>query len=115
MAKDEVTFSRNLSVGFNDRGMGRGDFAVVQKVGDETRLVARLVDIGIQEPGKRPLTVEDINPVRENAALFAAAPELYDACVDALREMRGFREGGSRAFSEEIERLEKAIAKATPR
>lgn len=76
-----VKFSRNLSVAFRDRGMGRGDFGVMQG----ERLVARIECIGIEfQPG----VVRELLPALENAYLFSASPNLFDACEAALRHIK---------------------------
>jgi hypothetical protein len=74
----EPKFSRDLRVAFRDRGMGRGDYGIISLDGP---LIAELHGTFQSEfPGAQV----EILPVIENAHLFAAAPDLYDACAKAL-------------------------------
>lgn len=95
-------FSRNLTVGFRDRGLGRGDYGVKQG----ERLIARLEDFGIEFP---PGNVPEILPVYENACLFAASPDLFDACDAAIQHIKATTKDATM-----ISLLEEACKKALP-
>ena len=74
-------FTRDLKVGFRDRGNGRGYFGILKG----KRLVAELEWFGVEfAPGQAP----EIFPAKENAYLFAASPDLFDACESAIRYIK---------------------------
>ena len=71
-------FSKNLKVVFRSRGRDSGDYGV----GFGDRLVAEMEWFGYEsKPGLTP----DLLPAYENAVLFAAAPDLFAACEEAIR------------------------------
>lgn len=67
-----------LAVGFHNRGHGRGDYAVL--IGGTPCAVARIEAVTVTAGGIEPASVDP----RRLASLFAAAPELQDACRAAL-------------------------------
>jgi hypothetical protein len=73
-------FSRNLRVGWRDRGLGRGDFGVITEDGV---LVAEVKSVHGSLAGDLTLL-----PDFRNANLFAAAPLLYEACRATLSLLR---------------------------
>jgi hypothetical protein len=104
-------FNRGLFVGSRDRGMGRGDYAVVRPVGGRNHVVAKLFEIGLESGHVPP---HELQPVRANAFLFAAAPELYDVCALLLPKLLNLKLAGHQGFDREIPLLEAALAKAVP-
>lgn len=110
MARDKKTtrkeaFSRNLKVGFHDRGMGRGDYGIIN---DEGHLIAKLQAAHYADQDIPPKIPPVWLPVAENAFLFAAAPDLYDACIEALPAL-------NKAGAKEIAaKIEAAVKKTLP-
>jgi hypothetical protein len=94
-------FSRNLVVGFNDRGHGHGDYGVVRSDG---ALIAKLNDLHFVESVRQP----DVLPMIENACLFSAAPDLFEACLKALPTL------SAAGDSEAVATIKAAIKKALP-
>lgn len=100
-------FSRGISVGFSDRGMGRGEYGIMQ--GD--KLIARLEWMGTQSQQHRTLAEirADMLPAYENACLFGASTELFDACGVALKHIKATTKDAA-----VIALLEEARNKALP-
>lgn len=99
---DPDNFSQNLSVGARDRGLGRVDYAVIQ----DGQPVAELASVRRDPDGSLAIL-----PDLANARLFAAAPELYDACRSALQL---FEAAGVEAASirKQVRQLKEALARA---
>lgn len=74
-------FSKGLNVAFNDLGHGRRVYGVLRADGP---LIASVADLHVT-PGVR---LPEFLPAVENACLFAAAPDLFDACLRALPTLR---------------------------
>lgn len=103
----EPKFSRDLRVAFRNRGMGRGDYGIVAMDGP---LIAEMKDMHHIEGGSPPF---ELLPVIENARLFAAAPELYDACLKALPALK--KTGDKEAVAAIKAALKKALPPKPPR
>ena len=98
----EPRFSRDIRIAVRDRGMGRRDYGLIREEGG---LLAELHGIHQVEGGNPSF---DILPVVENAYLFAAAPDLYDACLKALPALE---KAGAR---KEAAAIRAAMKKALP-
>ena len=105
----EANFSRNLKVGFRDRGHGSVDFGIVNDAG---HLIAEIKGVHFEDnevPPKKPFV---LLPHRENAYLFAGAPGLYDACVAALAHIKA--SNGDSALIAQLEAALKTSLVPTP-
>lgn len=85
-----------MNVGFHDRGMGRGDYGIIDSEGN---VLAEVKSSSENKP---------LLPDRANAFLFAGAPNLYAACRAALAALK--EKNGD---ATEIAVLEAALKKAT--
>lgn len=91
-------FSRNMRLGYRDRGLGHGDYGVVT---EDERLLAEVKSMDLCDGTRLP--------DKANAHLFAAAPELFAACEAALKTLQ--RVGGHRKVAA---KLTAALKKAVP-
>jgi hypothetical protein len=98
-------FSRDLRIGGRDRGLGRVDYAVIQ----DGQPIA-VLNSTRQGPDGQVVILPDL----ANARLFAAAPELYDACRSALDLIRA-RGIECLATIRQIRQLEQVLAAADGR
>jgi hypothetical protein len=100
-------FTKVLEVGYMDRGMGHGSYAVLNRYG---QVVAKVNDN--LDPDAVPLSFRD--DARANTLLFAASPDMYSACETALEELRKAGLGESAAAQKLIAAMKKAVEVPQP-
>lgn len=101
-----LSFTKVMTVGWSDRGMGRGNFGILS---GEGHLLAKVESTHFPPDDPRNFVVL---PERENAFLFAGAPMLHEACTKAVEWIRDEKRALGR--EELVALLEAALAGAAP-
>jgi hypothetical protein len=100
-------FTKVLQVGYMDRGMGHGSFAVLNRYGEVVAKVSSNID-----PDAVPMRLRDDDLA--NTLLFVASPELYAACATALTALKSAGLGESEAAFKLAAALKKAVTIPEP-